>query len=271
MPSDEPLLVDDFGPELTAMNIRCLPFLFLLFAAFTAQAQHRCEHAEQTQRMHDEHPEWNAAQAMRAQFLSNFTQAFSMEALDDLPSELVIPVVFHVVHDGGEENISDAQIHEAVVQLNEDFSATNPELADVHASFVDLVADVGMSFRLADFAPNGDPTTGINRLQSHHTYNGSNIGLKELIQWDPTRYLNIWVVHSSDGGEWIGLCFLSHGRGGERFDLRRDCGFVLGGRADGNRGLDPLQDPHARGGALGEFEAHLGRPNRAPIRRSVPP
>ena len=74
--------------------------------------------------------------------------------------------------------------------------------------------------------------------------------------------------------EWrkrIGLRFLSRGRGGERFDLRRDCGFVLGGRADGNRGLDPLQDPHARGGALGEFEAHLGRPNRAPIRRSVPP
>ncbi len=199
--------MDDFGPELTAMNVHRLPFLFLLFAALTAQAQHRCDHAEQTQRMHDEHPEWQVEQSARAQFLSNFTQAFSMEALDDLPSELVIPVVFHVVHDGGEENISDAQIHEAVVQLNEDFSATNPELTEVHASFVDLVADVGMSFRLADFAPNGEPTTGINRLQSHHTYNGSNIGLKELIQWDPTRYLNIWVVQSSNGGNGSAFAF----------------------------------------------------------------
>ena len=37
-----------------------------------------------------------------------------------------------MVHDNGEENISDAQIHESIVQLNEDFAAINPELVDVH-------------------------------------------------------------------------------------------------------------------------------------------
>lgn len=194
------------SPDMIAHRIS---FLLVFMSAFglTARSQHRCQHAEQTQRMHAEHPEWQGAQAMRMQFLSNFTHGFSMESLNDLPGELVIPVVFHVVHDGGDENISDAQIHEAMAQLNEDFSATNPELTEVHAGFVDLVADVGIAFRLADFAPNGDPTTGINRLQSHHTYNGSNIGLKELIQWDPMRYLNIWVVHSSDGGNGSAFAF----------------------------------------------------------------
>ena len=57
-----------------------------------------------------------------------------------------------------------------------------------------------MSFSLADLDPNGEPTTGINRIQSELTYNGSQLALKEMIQWDPTMYLNIWVVNSSDGG-----------------------------------------------------------------------
>ena len=92
---------------------------------------------------------------------------------------MVIPLVFHVVHDNGEENISDAQIFESIVQLNEDYAALNPELVDVHPNFSDLVADVGVEFRLAELDPNGEPTTGINRIQSDLTYNGSNIALKE--------------------------------------------------------------------------------------------
>jgi hypothetical protein len=37
--------------------------------------------------------------------------------------------------------------------LNEDFAALNLELADVHPSFVDLVDDVGLEFRLAELDP----------------------------------------------------------------------------------------------------------------------
>ena len=47
----------------------------------------------------------------------------------------------------------------------------------------------------------------INRIQSELTYNGSNIALKQLVQWDPTMYLNIWVVHSSDGGNGSAFAF----------------------------------------------------------------
>ena len=157
--------------------------------------------------MHIAHPEWMGSQELRRLSLEDHTRSFSSQSLSCTEEDLVIPIVFHVVHDNGPENISDAQIHEAIVQLNEDFSATNPELTDVHPNFSEIVADVGMVFRLADFGPNGQPTTGINRIQSDLTYNGSDIALKQLIQWDPTMYLNVWVVYSSDGGNGSAFAF----------------------------------------------------------------
>ncbi|WP_299455215.1 GEVED domain-containing protein [uncultured Microscilla sp.] len=126
-------------------------------------------------------------------------------------SVLTIPIVFHVVHDGGIENISDAQIIESVKQLNEDFSATNPGVGDVINEFKPLVANVGLKFVLAQKDPNGNPTTGITRTRSSFTYNGGNIGLKQLIRWPRNMYLNVWVVRSSDGGNGSGFAFYPSG------------------------------------------------------------
>ena len=170
-----------------------------LFSSSSLLAQHSCAHTEQRKKMHKEHPELIPAQEARRQFLENFTQNFTTNQSAQSFVNLLIPVVFHVVHDNGVENISDAQIHESIVQLNEDYAAVNPELVDVHPNFTDLVANVGFEFRLAELDPNGEPTTGINRIQSELTYNGSDIALKQMIQWDPTMYLNIWVVYSSNG------------------------------------------------------------------------
>ncbi|OJJ20510.1 hypothetical protein BKI52_18820 [marine bacterium AO1-C] len=120
---------------------------------------------------------------------------------------LTIPIVFHVVHDGGVENISDAQIIEAVKQINEDFRATNPEISAVVPAFQNLVADVEVEFALAQKDPNGNPTTGITRTRSTLTYNGGQIALKELVRWPRNMYLNVWVVRSSDGGNGSGFAF----------------------------------------------------------------
>src|SRR5690606_21107260 len=43
----------------------------------------------------------------------------------------VIPVVFHIIHNNGPENISDDQVRDAVRVMNEDYSKTNPEWPDV--------------------------------------------------------------------------------------------------------------------------------------------
>lgn len=174
--------------------------LITIIFGLQVQAQNSCSHEKQRTKLYKEHPELAPNINKKHEKLEKFTREFRQSDASRANQNILIPVVFHVVHDNGEENISDAQIHEAMVQLNEDFSATNPELVDVHPNFETLVADVGFEFRLADLDPTGEPTTGINRIQSELTYNGSQIELKQMVQWNPTMYLNIWVVNSSDGG-----------------------------------------------------------------------
>ena len=52
-----------------------------------------------------------------------------------------IPVVFHVLHNQGIENISDEQIINAVAILNRDYRKQNADTATVHPDFLGLPFD----------------------------------------------------------------------------------------------------------------------------------
>ena len=110
----------------------------------------------------------------------------------------IIPVVFHIIHDNGPENISDAQVHDAIRVMNDDFNRMNPDWVTVRPDFVDLVADVGIEFRLAQLDPQGNCTNGITRTESDLTYEGDQ-AMTQLIQWPRNRYMNIWVGASANG------------------------------------------------------------------------
>ena len=155
---------------------------------------HACSHSQAQKNLYRKHPELRGKKNPSHLLLENFTKKFTKEPRQE-DVNYTIPLVFHVVHDNGVENISDAQIHDAILQLNEDFTV-NDAIGDIDEAFTEIVASVGIEFRLAEKDPDGDPTDGINRIQSELTYNGSQISLKELIQWEPTKYLNIWVVYS---------------------------------------------------------------------------
>ena len=103
-----------------------------------------------------------------------------------------IPVVFHIVHQWGEENISDAQIFDQVRILNEDYSATNADLDDVVTEFQDLVGTPNFQFKLATIDPNGNCTDGIDRIASTETYAANDFS--KLNPWPREKYLNVWVV-----------------------------------------------------------------------------
>ena len=121
-----------------------------------------------------------------------------------------IPVVVHVIHDNGAENISNAQIESQITSLNEDFRRLNADASNTPASFTSVAADMQINFFLAQKDPNGNCHDGINRVQSS-TYTELNqandANLKALIQWDPSMYLNIWVVRSIDNGNLIGYAY----------------------------------------------------------------
>lgn len=108
----------------------------------------------------------------------------------------IIPVVFHVVHQYGFENISDAQILNQMEILNKDFQRLNIDTVSIDPPFDTIIGNTGFEFRLAHLDPYGNPTTGIDRIASPLT---NNAGLDSRINaWDPTRYVNIWVFRSLD-------------------------------------------------------------------------
>ena len=110
----------------------------------------------------------------------------------------VIPVVFHIIHDNGVENISDEQCQDAIRVLNDDYNKLNADWNLVKEEFLDIVADVGITFRLAGLDPDGNCTSGITRTVSTLTNDGGQ-DMKDLIIWPRNRYLNVWVAASAQG------------------------------------------------------------------------
>ena len=123
-----------------------------------------------------------------------------------------IPIVFHVIHNGGIENISTAQILDALEILNRDFRKLNPDTATVDPLFQGIVADVEIEFVLATKAPDGSCFSGITRTQSPLSYvsdfnQGADqinaiISSNDVYQgnWSGHNYLNVIVCgNPSDG------------------------------------------------------------------------
>lgn len=107
----------------------------------------------------------------------------------------VIPVVFHIIHEGGPENISRDQCVNQIDLLNLDFRRLNPDASNTPAVFQSLGADSEIEFRLATLDPNGNCTDGVVRVFSPLTNNARN-NVKALSYWPSNKYLNIWVVKS---------------------------------------------------------------------------
>ena len=124
-------------------------------------------------------------------------------------SKKIIPVVVHVIHDFGSENVTDAQVNDAIRVLNENINGQDPQFVsrtpDVFAA---VVGKPNLEFRLATKDPNGNPTSGINRVQSEMTQvPNPRDQVKALSYWNSYQYLNIWVVKSlptENGGVLLG-------------------------------------------------------------------
>lgn len=117
-----------------------------------------------------------------------------------LPSVIRIPVVVHVIHNGdgvgSGENIANGQVLSQITVFNQDFrrmSGTPGFGAGV---------DTTIEFCLAQVDPNGNPTTGIDRVnRGVATYNtmAAIQAAKTATIWDPTKYLNMWTFAFGGG------------------------------------------------------------------------
>ncbi len=126
-----------------------------------------------------------------------------------------IPVVFHIIHTYGDENISKAQIDDQIRILNEDYQRMNSDTSKTRSIFKGVAADMDIEFKLARIDPSGNCTEGVTRTFSNLT-DGGNDAVKSLVRWDYRKYLNIWVVkniqeiNAEPGQTTLGYAYLPY-------------------------------------------------------------
>jgi PKD repeat protein len=109
-----------------------------------------------------------------------------------------IPIVFHILHQYGQENISDAQVIDAVRILNNDYNLLNADTANLVPEWQGRAANVQFTFVLATIDPNGNCTNGIDRIVTPETNIGDDNS--KLNQWPRNKYLNVWTAANLDNG-----------------------------------------------------------------------
>lgn len=148
-----------------------------------------------------QNPEIAKAVIKREAQLENFTQTFvqnfqannQAQKTTTTSATYIIPIVFHVIHNYGSENISDAQLKDGIDMLNKTFRKQRADTASIVSVFKGIHADCDIEFRLAQKDPNGNCHSGINRIASSLTNLGQH-DVKNLIHWPPHQYLNVYVV-----------------------------------------------------------------------------
>ena len=153
----------------------------------------------------------NQLESHTAEFINNYKNTAKMG------QQYIIPVVVHVIHDYGVENISEEQIARAMETVNEDWNGENSDIEEVIDEFSDLVADFGVEFRLATKDPDGNCTFGITRTASPLT-EGNDEAARSLISWPDQNYVNVYVIKSMSPGS-SAAAYANYPGAGDPYDL----------------------------------------------------
>lgn len=187
----------------------------LAFTTLFVNAQHNephpCHTTEQTELLKSSlTPQELQARQQAAADLEAFTAQWIADNPDALVSNgarsitYTIPVVFHIIHAGGPENISDEQVIDCIRIMNEDYQKLNADVSGVVAAFQPIVADAQIEFKLARKDPNGVCTNGITRTFSTITFGGTGNQRISVVQnahgnWPGNRYMNVYVAADIGG------------------------------------------------------------------------
>src|SRR5690554_3566658 len=108
-----------------------------------------CGQHEALNYMQENHPERFNQYVLDRQALEQETQT----GISQKGTLYTIPIVFHIIHNNGSENISQAQIDDALFILNRDFRKQNADVNNVVSQFFPIAADAEIQFEYATVAP----------------------------------------------------------------------------------------------------------------------
>lgn len=173
----------------------CIALFLTSFCAFAQKPLQRCGTNEALDYVYKSNPQlrqWVESKMTEADKADK--EAFQNGYARSSNASYTVPLVFHVVHLGGSENISDAQIKDAVRILNEDFAKKNADTSNIVNPFKSIAANTNICFALASKDPDGKCTNGITRHYDAVTNWGQPNQANYKFQWPANMYLNIYVV-----------------------------------------------------------------------------
>lgn len=175
-----------------------------LLMQIAAQAQRICGTSNHDALLRENDPNYAANRERIEAFTQRYIEKKNTGGDSRGGSIITIPVVVHVVYKTATENISDEQVLSQIDVLNEDFRRLNPDVSETPSEFEPDAADFEIEFCLATSDPDGNPTSGINRVETDEDYFGFDDGVKftssgGVDAWPSDEYLNIWCCNLTAG------------------------------------------------------------------------
>ena len=188
--------------------------ILLVSISLTTIAQERCGTEIHTENMMKK----NASYAIARNKVNFQTEKWIKNHPNHSEKTIItIPIIVHVLWKTNTHNISDAQIQSQIDVLNEDYRRANIDKINTPNVWQTIAADSEIEFCLASTDQNGNPTTGIERIQTTHGKFGMNSDIHTSSaggadDWPNDDYLNIWVCDIQNGllgyasppSNWIG-------------------------------------------------------------------
>lgn len=172
----------------------------VLFVSFYASAQNdlHCATDVVMKKIYQQHPELVLEKRNK-----DLAQLHSVHKTTAATS-YTIPIVFHILHTGGPENISDDQVRDGVRILNRDYAKQNSDTAFIMPEFISAMSSTGIQFVLATKDPAGNCTNGIVHYYDIDTDWDESSPTLYSHTWNPTKYLNVYIVKTITMGNGFG-------------------------------------------------------------------
>lgn len=151
--------------------IRSFLLVFFITSSITSRAQSIDQMLDQTcanqyMETYQEIMHPGFAQASENAFKNAKKHAEKTKDLKTASSIYRVPVVFHVVYNTTEQNLSDEIIMGQLEVLNQDYRRLNPDADNCRDEFLPVAADTRIEFVLAKSDPDGNGTNGITHTQT---------------------------------------------------------------------------------------------------------